>query len=375
MMSIQRIQQLTELARKRNVDGVAVMPGANMLYLTGLSFHLMERPTVMFFPTQGKPAFVLPSFEAAKPTSGPVAIDWQLFPWTDEQGPERAFAAASKALGLAGKTLAVEELVMRVRELRLIKANAPGARFSDAGPLVSSLRMRKDETEIAQMRKAVAITEAALEATLHKVHAGVTVREITSELRIEMLRGGAEALPFEPIVLSGPDTASPHGAAGERRVQSGDLLLFDFGVSAGGYVSDITRTFAVGQVSDELRRVYDVVKRANEAGRQAARPGVEIQEVDRAARQVLADAGYGQYFTHRTGHGLGLDTHEPPYACEGDTTLLEPGMTFTVEPGVYLPGQGGVRVEDDVVITPGGSESLTTFDRELRVIESGASHG
>jgi Xaa-Pro dipeptidase len=235
--------------------------------------------------------------------------------------------------------------------------------------------MRKDETEIAQMRKAVAITEAALGATLHKVHAGMTVREVASELRIEMLRGGAEALPFEPIVLSGPDTASPHGAAGERRVQSGDLLLFDFGVSVGGYASDITRTFAVGQVSDELRRVYDVVKRANEAGRQAARPGVEIQEVDRAARQVIADADYGQYFTHRTGHGLGLDTHEPPYACEGDTTLLEPGMTFTVEPGVYLPGQGGVRVEDDVVITPGGSESLTTFDRELRVIESGASHG
>ena len=143
------------------------------------------------------------------------------------------------------------------------------------------------------------------------------------------------------------------------------------GASVGGYACDITRTFVVGGAlgaNDELRRVYDVVRRANEAGRQAARPGVEIQDVDRAARRVIAEAGYGAYFTHRTGHGLGLEGHEPPFACQGDTTILEPGMTFTVEPGVYLPGKGGVRVEDDVVITTDGCESLTTFDRELKAI-------
>ena len=197
---------------------------------------------------------------------------------------------------------------MRVRELRLIEASAPGVRFADAGPLLASLRMRKDEAEIAQMRQAVAITEAALEATLAKIHVGMTEREIANELLLEMLRGGAESLPFEPIVLSGPNSALPHGAPGDRRVQAGDLLLFDFGVSVGGYASDITRTFAVGQRwSDELRRVYDVVKRANEAGRQAARPGVEIQEVDRAARKVIAEAGYGSvlYASHRARAGTG----------------------------------------------------------------------
>jgi Xaa-Pro dipeptidase len=367
-MSVQRIQKLIDLAAKRGVDCVAVMPGANMSYLTGLSFHLMERPTVAFFPVRGKPAFVLASFEATKPATGPVAIDWQLFPWSDEEGPVGAFAAASKALVLSGKTLAVEELVMRVRELRLIEASAPRVQFADAGPLLANLRMHKDEAEIAQMRQAVAITEAALGALLEKIHVGMTEREIAGELLIEMLRRGAESLSFDPIVLSGPNTALPHGVPSDRRVQAGDLLLFDFGTFAGGYASDITRTFFVGQASDELRRVYDVVKRANEAGRKAARPGVEIQEVDRAARKVIADAGYGQYFTHRTGHGLGLEVHEPPFACEGDTTILEPGMTFTVEPGVYQPGIGGVRVEDDVVITQNGSESLTTFDRELRVV-------
>jgi Xaa-Pro dipeptidase len=367
-MSIQRIQQLIESAAKRGVDCVAVMPGANMLYLTSLPFHLMERATVAFFPVIGKPAFVLPALEATKPASGPVAIDWQLFPWSDEEGPKEAFAAASQSRALSGKTLAVEELVMRVRELRLIEASAPGVHFADAGPLIAGLRMRKDEAEIAKMKQAVAITEAALAATLEGVSVGMTEREIANALLLEMLRRGAENLPFEPIVLTGPRSALPHGAPGDRRLESGDLLLFDFGVSVGGYASDITRTFAVSSVDDELQHVYDVVKRANEAGRKAARPGIEIQEVDRAARKVIVDAGYGQYFTHRTGHGLGLEGHEPPFACEGDTTILEPGMTFTVEPGVYLPGKGGVRVEDDVVITQDGCESLTTFDRELRVI-------
>jgi Xaa-Pro dipeptidase len=311
----------------------------------------------------------LAALEATKPASGPVAIDWQLFPWTDEEGPVNAFAGASQALKLSGKTLAVEELVMRVRELRLIEVSAPGVRFADAGPLVAALRMSKDGDEIAKMRQAAAIAETALEAVLPKIHIGVTEREIVNELLLEVLRSGAEGLPFEPIVLSGPKSALPHGAPGDRRVQAGDLLLFDFGVSVGGYASDITRTCAVGHLDDELRRVYEVVKRANEAGRLAMRPGIEIQEVDRAARKVIVDAGYGQYFTHRTGHGLGLESHEPPYACEGETTVLGPGMTFTVEPGIYLPGRGGVRVEDDVVVTADGGESLTHYPRELRVID------
>ena len=370
-MSIQRIEQLIESAAKRGVDCVAVMPGANMIYLTGLPFHLMERATVAFFPVDGKPAFVLPALEATKPASGPVALDWRLFPWSDEQGPEGAFVAASQALGLSSQTVAVEELIMRVRELRLIEATAPGVRFADAGPLLANLRMCKDADEIAKMKQAVAIAEVALEVTLGKVRVGMTEREVANDLVLAMLGQGAENLPFEPIVLAGPRSALPHGAPSGRRVDPGDVLLFDFGVSVGGYASDITRTFVVGQAHSadkELRRAYDVVKRANEAGRLAARPGVEIQAVDRAARKVIVEAGYGPYFTHRTGHGLGLEGHEPPFACEGDTTLLEPGMTYTVEPGVYLPGRWGVRIEDDMVITQDGCESLTTFDRELRGI-------
>jgi Xaa-Pro aminopeptidase len=221
---------------------------------------------------------------------------------------------------------------------------------------------------LAKMRRAVEVAEAALSDTLEKVHAGMTEKEIAAELQVACLRYGAEGAPFEPIVLAGARSALPHGAPSDRPIRSGQLLLFDFGVTVGGYASDITRTFALDEVDDELKKIYDIVLKANEAGRAAAKPGVEAQEVDRAARKVINEAGYREFLTHRVGHGLGLAGHEAPFACEGDTTVLEPGMVLTVEPGIYLPNKGGVRIEDDIVITAEGCESLTSFDRALRVL-------
>ncbi len=367
-MNGERIDKLIAAAAQRGIDCVAVMPGVNMVYLTGLSFHLSERPTLAFLPATGEPALVLPALEATKPEAGPVAIDWRLFPWTDEEGPANAFKQACEALELSGRVLAVEEQIMRVMELKLLRAGATGLRLAAAEPLLAELRMRKDADELAKLRRAVEIAEAALADTLEKVRAGMTEKEIAAELQVACLRYGAEGQPFEPIVLAGARSALPHGAPSDRPIRAGQLLLFDFGVSVGGYVSDITRTFALDEVDDELKRIYDIVLRANEAGRAAAKPGVEIQEVDRAARKVIASAGYGEFFTHRLGHGLGLACHEAPFACEGDRTVLEPGMVFTIEPGIYLPNKGGVRIEDDVVITADGCESLTSFDRALRVI-------
>jgi Xaa-Pro dipeptidase len=225
--------------------------------------------------------------------------------------------------------------------------------------------MIKDETELAHMRQAVRITEAALQATAEQVRPGQTELEIQNILHIEMLRAGAQGTAFGSIVLSGPRTALPHSSASERPLQPGDLLLFDCGATYRGYMGDITRTFAVGDLDPELTAIYEVVKKANVAARQYAGPGQEAQAVDRVARQVIEEAGYGQYFIHRTGHGLGLEVHEPPYIVGGNDTVLQPGMTFTIEPGIYLPGKGGVRIEDDVVITAEGCQSLTTFSRDL----------
>jgi Xaa-Pro dipeptidase len=237
-----------------------------------------------------------------------------------------------------------------------------------AGPLLSQLRVTKDADELARMRRAAAVAEEALAHTLPQVHAGMSEHEVASELLVNLLRSGSQGMSFAPLVQSGPNSASPHGATSSRHLESGDLLLIDFGAVVDGYFSDITRTFAIEEMDPELAQVHEIVQAANAAGRAAAGPGVPCEEVDRAARRVIKEAGYGPRFIHRTGHGLGLEVHEPPYIVAGNTRPLETGMTFTVEPGIYLPGRGGIRVEDDVVITPDGAESLTTFERSVQII-------
>jgi Xaa-Pro dipeptidase len=361
-----RVQTISDIIRRAEFDALALIPGPNLQYVTGLDFHLMERPLVVFFVPGADPVAVLPSLEEDRMKGS--GIPMTLFPWTDTEGYQGAFAAAAQELKLAGKRLGVEELQMRVLESDLIQEFMAGVRIIHGGTSLADLRLRKDADEIAHLREAISISERALQATIQQVRPGMTEREIAGLLVIEQLRLGGGKHPFEPIVLSGPNCALPHGEPGNRRVAEGETLLFDFGTSAHGYASDITRTFVVGAPSAKLKDVYAAVKAANAAGRAAARPGVAAQEVDRAARREIEAAGYGAYFTHRTGHGLGLATHEGPNMVEGNTQLLEPGMVFTVEPGIYLPGELGVRIEDNMVITPTGSESLTTFSRELTSI-------
>ena len=365
-MTLNRITKLTQLARQSNFDCVAIMPGPNMQYFTGLNFHLSERPTVALFPIEGKPALICPAFEASKTGRSPIA--WQVFTYIDGQDPLEAFQAASQSLSLSHARIGVEAYRMRVLELRLMESSAPNARFDAVDSLIAALRMIKDQDEIALMRHAIEITEQALDDVLDVIRVGLTERQIANELMVALMRRGAETLAFEPLIQSGPNAALPHVAAGDRVIQSGDVLLLDFGVTIEGYTSDITRTFVIGTANEEIKKIYELVKHANAAGRAAARPGATGQEVDRAARRVIADAGYGQYFTHRTGHGLGLEGHEPPYMVEGNDVPLEVGNTFTVEPGIYVPGLGGVRIEDDVLITDNGAVSLTTYNRELTVI-------
>ena len=365
-MTQQRIAQLLQLAAQSRLSAIAIMPGPNMQYFTGLHFHLSERPTLAIFPVAGQPALICPAFEATKTQRSPIA--WQLFTYVDGQDPLDAFQAAAHALHLERAQLGIEAYKMRVLELRLLEKAAQALTCEPADALVAQLRLIKDADEIAAMRRAVQITEQALDDVIDAVRQGMTERQIANVLAQALLQHGAEGLAFDPLIQSGPNTALPHATAGDRVVQSGDTLLLDFGVAAAGYNSDITRTFVVGQATEEIRKIYELVKQANLAGRAAAGPGVTGQEIDRAARKVIADAGYGQYFTHRTGHGLGLEGHEPPYMVEGNTVPLNVGNTFTIEPGIYVPGLGGVRIEDDVLITENGAESLTTYDRELRVI-------
>jgi Xaa-Pro dipeptidase len=358
-----RVQRLYAILDTLDVDAVALIPGANLQYVTGMEFHLMERPLVAFFAPGRDPVAVAPALEQDRLVES--GIPFQIFPWSDSEGYAGAFTAAAQVLKLGGGRLGVEELRMRVLEADIIQELMPGVRLVQAGADLAALRLHKDADEIAALREAIAISQAALQACIDAIRPGMTEREIGGLLVVEQLKRGGGKHPFEPIVLSGPRSALPHGEPGTRRVAEGEPLLFDFGTTVRGYASDITRTFCVGEPTPQLAEVYEVVKAANAAGRAAARPGVPAQEVDRITRRVIEEAGYGQYFTHRTGHGLGLEAHEHPNIVEGNTQSLEPGMVFTIEPGIYIPGGVGVRIEDNVVITADGAESLTTFSRDL----------
>jgi Xaa-Pro dipeptidase len=363
-----RIRALQELQSAQGLDCVALLPGANLRYFTGLAGHLSERPLVAFIPAAGQPALALPVLEVP----GARALlpdDVQLLAYSDEEGHEQVFHQVVDALGLGrdGVSLGVEYLAMRLLEARRIEQVFPGCRLLATEPWLPTLRMRKDEAEIALIRRAVEIAQAAMERLLQEgaIREGRTELQVASDLRVATLREGGQEEAFAPIVVAGPNSASPHADPSDRPLARGDLVTVDWGASYQGYRSDITRTFVLGEPSPEIERIYDAVLAANQSGRLTARPGMPAQEVDRAARRAITLAGYGPYFLHRTGHGLGLETHEPPYIVEGALDILEPGMTFTVEPGVYVPGLGGVRIEDDVLITPDGRETLTTMPREL----------
>jgi Xaa-Pro dipeptidase len=254
-------------------------------------------------------------------------------------------------------------------ELNLLQPALPKATFEDGESLLADLRMQKDVTEVEAMRKAARIAQESLVATLPKVRIGATEREIAAELTMQLFRAGSDpALPFTPIVSGGPNSANPHAMPSDRALAPGDLLVIDWGATYQGYYSDITRTFALGSLEPEFSRITGLVLEANAAGRAACKPGASASSIDHAARSIIEAGGYGEQFRHRTGHGLGLEVHEEPYIRADNLQSLLPGMTFTVEPGIYLAGRGGVRIEDDVVITDSGCESLTDLPRPVQVL-------
>ncbi len=367
-MHLNRLQRLQAALARAGFDCAAAIAGPNLYYLTGLSFHLSERPTVGFFPAKGDPVIVAGALEESKiTTSAPYPVT--AFTYTDADGPVAAFREAAQFLKLSKARFGVESRRMRVMELRLLEDAFGSPRVDAAEGLYAELRMTKDEVELNLMREAVQIAERALTATLPNIRVGVTEREIGAELLVQTLRAGSDGdLPFAPIVASGPNGALPHATLTDRALQSGDLLTLDWGAVKHGYIADLTRTFAIGEVDPELKRIYELVKNANAAAKAAARPGVACADVDAAARKVIAEGGYGEYFVHRVGHGLGLEGHEDPSMHGRNETSLAPGMTFTIEPGIYLPGKGGVRIEDDVVVTASGCESLSNYPRDLQII-------
>jgi len=367
-MNQSRLDKLNASLLNSGLSAVAINPGPTLTYLTGVAFHLMERPVVLLVSPDKAPALILPELELPKVDMFPYKI--QAFAYGENPSEwDDAFRKAAQSLGLDGKRIGVEPRQMRLLEFRHVKAGAPEADFPDATDVLSGLRLKKDAAEVETMRKAVKIAQDALEATLPLIKIGMTEKEASAELVMQLLQHGSEPeLPFSPIVSAGPNSANPHASPSTRKLQAGDLLVVDWGATYDGYISDLTRTFAVGEVDAEFQKIHKIVQDSNAAGRAAAKPGVPCANVDIAARDVIEKAGYGKYFTHRTGHGIGMEAHEAPYMRGDNMQLLEPGMAFTVEPGIYLTGRNGVRIEDNMVVTETSAESLSDMPREIRVV-------
>lgn len=350
-------------------DWLALIPGPNYYYTTGAPLHPSERLNLLLLPKQGEPLALAPALEA--PYLRPLGL--KVYEWRDEEGPASALKRMLHDMGVNGDTVGVEYHVMRFGEGQALLEAAPSLRFVAADGFMTSLRAVKDEEEVAAIRKAIGVTERAFQRLLGTIQVGQSELEIAGRLQMLLLEEGADAIAFGPLVVSGPRTAEPHAGASDRVLQPGDVVIIDWGATVDHYSGDITRCLAVEPVPGEIETIYNLCAAANAAGCAAARPGTTGHEVDAASRDVIAAGGYGEYFIHRTGHGMGLHGHEPPYMVAGNHQPLVTGNVFTVEPGIYVPDLGGVRVEDDLRVTEQGSEILTTLPRELIRIPGKAS--
>jgi Xaa-Pro dipeptidase len=363
------LSPLIKILDQTGLDAVALVPGANFLRIFGRDFHQMERPLVVIVPAKDKPVAIVPQLEMA--SFEPLGLDGTIIPWRDEDGYMPAFVKAASALHSLRRDcrIGVEGQRMRVFDMQALQTVLPDAKIIDAHKDISSVRLCKTADEISRLRIAIERSEAALEKTIAQVRVGQTEKHVEAILLGELFAAGCDGLSFEPIVAAGDNSAQPHAIARHDYViKAGDALLIDFGGRYQHFSADITRTFFVGQVSEHDRAFYNTVLAANEKGRAISRAGITASDVDDATCKVLEQSQFAAFTKHKTGHGLGLDVHEAPQIMRGNTQVLEPGMVFTIEPGLYREGEIGVRIEDNVVVTTDGIECLTSFSRELRVI-------
>ncbi|MFJ9046162.1 M24 family metallopeptidase [Streptomyces sp. NPDC102347] len=359
-----RMERAARQAADAGLAGLLVAPGPDMVWLTGYTPPAVtERLTLLVLAAGREPVLVVPTLEAPDAERAAGASALALRDWTDGKDPYAATAALLDAEGRFG--VSDNAWALHLLGLQQVLPRTAYVSLTEALPM---LRAVKDPAELDRLAAAGAAADATFEEIRNVAFAGRLESEVAADLAALLRRFGHSQVDFT-IVASGPNGANPHHEAGNRRIGRGDMVVLDFGGLKDGYGSDTSRTVHVGEPTEEERRVHDVVRAAQEAGFRAVRPGAACQDVDRAARAVIADAGYGEYFIHRTGHGIGVTTHEPPYMIEGEEQPLVPGMCFSVEPGVYLPGRFGVRIEDIVTVTEDGGRRLNGTTREMVIVD------
>jgi len=358
-----RIARAADHARDAGLAGLLVTPGPDLVYFTGYSpIVIAERITLLAINVARDPAMIVPTLERSDAAAAPGTAAVKLSDWTDGDDPYQATAGLLDADG----RYAISDSAWAMHLLGLLEV-LPGASYVSMTTALPMLRAIKGADELERLAAAGAAVDACVEEISRVRFEGRREIDIGTDLAALLREHGHSQVDFT-VVGSGPNGANPHHELSDRVIERGDMVVLDFGGIRDGYGSDTTRTVHVGEPDDEELKVYDIVRRAQQAGFEAVRPGVACQEVDRAARKVIADAGYGEYFIHRTGHGIGLTTHEPPYMIEGETQPLRPGMCFSIEPGIYLPGRFGVRTEDIVTVTEDGGRRLNNSSHELRIV-------
>jgi Xaa-Pro aminopeptidase len=363
----ERLRRAAAEAAARDVDALLVTPSADYRYLLGYPLAGMERLTCLVLPADGTPSLILPHLEEpmARHELGDLADDLQILPWDETEDP---FWLVRELLESRAMRVGVQDQMWARFVLRLRAALDP-IELVVAGPSISALRRVKSPEEVERLRAAARAADDAMDRIRDERLSGRTEHEVSATIRQYLLDAGHDTADFA-IVASGQNSASPHHEAGERVIQSGDAVVLDIGGLQDGYASDTSRTVFVGQQPDpEFTELYEVLREAQLTACEAVRPGVPCQEIDSSARRIITDAGFGEAFIHRTGHGIGMETHEEPYIVEGNDEPLVAGHAFSVEPGIYLAGRWGARIEDIVVCTPDGGEPLNQSSRELLVVE------
>jgi Xaa-Pro aminopeptidase len=362
-----RLARAASEAEQRGLGALLITPSHDYAYLLGYRAPALERLTCLVLVADGMPTLVLPRLEEslARHALGPLADGIAFRPWGETEDP---FAIVRKLLTGVGGTMRVGvQDQMWARFVLRLRAALDPIELVEAGHTMAALRRVKSKLEIDRLRAAAIAADQAMSAITSERLSGRTEAEVSRRISALLLDAGHDTADFA-IVGSGPNSASPHHEPGERIILDGDAVVLDIGGSLAGYCSDTTRTAFVGSPPDEFAELYGALAAAQEAACQAVRPGVPAEDVDRAARDIIAEAGFGERFIHRTGHGIGMETHEEPYVVEGNAEPLQPGHAFSIEPGIYVAGQWGARIEDIVICTADGGERLNQTSRELFIV-------
>jgi Xaa-Pro aminopeptidase len=357
----QRLAALRRKMRDTGADLLAVGPGSHMDWLLGFHPHPDERPCLLLVGLD-KETFLMPILNA-EGSRGETDIEFHT--WADADGPHTALAEALAAIDATEVQIVALDETMRADFALLLLDMLPEASHAFTEQTLGALRMVKDEAEYASLKMNAGIADRAMQKAFASIKAGMSELDLAAVIKDHFAEEGAT--PAFWIVGTGGNGAFPHHHTGQRKLEEGDAVVIDIGGRKDGFPSDMTRMAVVGRPPDGYGQIHTIVERAVQAALKAARPGVKAKDVDAAARRVIADAGYGEYFVHRTGHGMGIDGHEPPYITSTSETVLEEGMVFSIEPGIYLPGRFGIRLEDIVILREDGPEVLSSLPRDLHV--------